>query len=198
MHTDHLGNAGEVKRWPAAGERVMLKIRRMRIPVFVSAPSADNLSTVQEQSATIIHKLVTRYKLEWRALGRSDYPNDLPLKEVLRMIKHCSGGIILGFEQFRATRGEIKPGSPNARPVASPVSFPTPWNHLEAGILCSSELPLMIFRETGIEGGVFDLGRSEVFVHQMPNPGMPRQAHDDLDSVFQNWVARVRRRYYGE
>jgi len=67
----------------------MLKIARMRIPVFVSAPSPDNLSPKQEHGAAIIHKVVARYKLEWRALGRSDYPNDLPLKEVLRMVKHC-------------------------------------------------------------------------------------------------------------
>ena len=176
----------------------MLKVPRMRIPVFVSAPSPDNLSPAQEQSATIILKLVTRYKLEWRGLGRSDYPNALPLKEVLRMVKHCSGGIILGFEQFRSSKGEVKPGSPNAKTVDSPVSFPTPWNQLEAGILFSSGLPMMIFRETGISGGVFDVGTSEVFIHQMPWAAMPSQALDDLDSVFQNWVAQVRTRYYGQ
>src|SRR5438094_8253284 len=118
----------------------------MRIPVFVSAPSPDNLSPAQEQSAVIIHKLVTRYKLEWRALGRSDYPNDLPLKEVLRMVRHCSSGMILGFEQFRATRGEFKSGSRNAKVANSVVSFPTPWNQLEAGILFSAGLPMIFFR----------------------------------------------------
>lgn len=176
----------------------MLKIPRMRIPVFVSAPSPDNLSSAQEQSTAIIHKLVTRYKLEWRALGRSDYPNDLPLKEVLGMVKHCSGGIILGFEQFRATAGEFKPGSPHSEIANSVVSFPTPWNQLEAGILFGSGLPMMIFREPGISGGIFEIGASEAFIHQMPMTTMSSQARDDLDSVFQHWVARVRRYYYGE
>jgi hypothetical protein len=176
----------------------MFKIPRMRIPVFVSAPSPDNLSPAQEQSAAIIHKLITQYKLEWRALGRSDYPNDLPLKEVLRMVKHCSGGIILGFEQFRATAGEFKPGSPKAQAAAAAVAFPTPWNHLEAGILFSAGLPMMIFREPGISGGVFDVGTSEVYIHQMPTEAMSAEALDDLDSVFQNWVARVRQHYYDQ
>src|SRR5437868_8754042 len=111
----------------------MIKIPRMRIPVFVSAPSADNLSPAQQQSGAIINEMTTRYKLEWRALGRSDYPNDLPLKEVLRMVKHCSGGIVLGFEQFRSTQGESKPGSSKAQTTSSAVPFPTPWNQLEAG-----------------------------------------------------------------
>jgi hypothetical protein len=117
----------------------MLKIARMRIPVFVSAPSPDNLSSKQEQSAIIIQKLVVRYKLEWRALGRSDYPNDLPLKEVLRMVRHCSGGMILGFEQFRATRGEFKSGSRNAKVANSVVwcLFPRPGTNLRP-VSCSA------------------------------------------------------------
>jgi hypothetical protein len=113
------------------------------------------------------------------------------------MVKHCSGGIILGFEQFRATQGQFRPGSRNAMAASSAVPFPTPWNQLEAGILFSAGLPMMIFRETGISGGVFDAGTSEVFIHQMPDPALARQALDDLDSVFQNWVARVRGHYYG-
>jgi hypothetical protein len=174
----------------------MPNIPRMRIPVFVSAPSQDNLSPEQEQSANIIHELMVRYKLEWRALGRSDYPIDLPLKEVLRMVKHCSGGIILGFEQFYASEVEVKRGSHKAEAKPN-VSFPTPWNQLEAGILFSAGLPMMIFRESGISGGIFDVGTSEIFIHQMPKINLTSQSLDDLDSVFQNWVARVRGHYYG-
>lgn len=172
-----------------------MQVPRMRIPVFVSSPSSDNLSPSQEVGAEIINKLVRRYKLEWRALGRSDYPNDAPLKEVLGMVRHCSGGIILGFEQFRAATGEAQAGSPNSS-MRTDVSFPTPWNQLEAGILFCTGLPMMIFREQGIRGGVFDVGSTEVFVHQIPTSAMSKQALDDLDSVFQNWVARVRAHYY--
>lgn len=175
----------------------MLKMPRMRIPVFVSAPSPDNLNAEQTKSAEIIQRLVTRYKLEWRALGRSDYPIDLPLKEVSRMVTHCSGGIILGFEQFRADQGTYKFGSKHKKP-AQDVRLPTAWNNLEAGMLFSSNLPLIIFKEPGISGGIFDIGTSEVFVHQMPTSKSKSSALDDLDSVFQHWVARVRTRYYGE
>jgi len=37
-----------------------------------------------------------------------------------------------------------------------------------------------------------------VFIHQMPSAAMTSQALDDLDSIFQNWVARVRTHYYGQ
>jgi hypothetical protein len=170
---------------------------QMRIPVFVSSPSPDNLSPSQVASTGIINKMIRRYKLEWRALGRSDYPNDLPLREVLRMVRHCSGGIILGFEQFRAPTGEFRAGSPNAH-TETDVPFPTPWNQLEAGILFSAGLPMMIFKEPGIRGGVFDVGSTEVFVHQMPTSATPKRTLNDLDLVFQNWVAKVRTHYYGD
>ena len=78
------------------------------------------------------------------------------------------------------------------------VSFPRPWNQLEAGILFSAGLPMMIFREPNIRGGVFDVGSTEVFIHQIPTRNMSRQALDDLDSVFQNWVAKVRAHYNGD
>ncbi|MES1227064.1 MAG: hypothetical protein ABUL72_00245 [Armatimonadota bacterium] len=175
----------------------MPDVPRMRIPVFVSAPSPDNLSPAQEESAKVIHRLINRYKLEWRALGRSDYPSIFPLKEVQRMIRHCSGGIILGFEQFQAPQGIYKAGSLRQRNVTD-VSFPTPWNQLEAGLLFSAGLPLMIFREPGVEGGIFDVGATEVFINPMPHSGTSNQALDDLDSVFQNWVAKVRVHYYGD
>jgi hypothetical protein len=37
------------------------------------------------------------------------------------------------------------------------------------GILFGLRLPLLIFKEDGIEGGVFDPGISDAFVHNMPS-----------------------------
>ena len=71
----------------------------MKIPVFVSCPTS--LSPSQEAARTVIVQQLDDNDLEPRALGRSDYPTELPLREVLLIARHCSGGIILGFEQFR-------------------------------------------------------------------------------------------------
>jgi hypothetical protein len=175
-----------------------MRVPRMKIPVFVSAPSVDNMSPTQEKSADVILKLLSKNHFEWRALGRGDYPMDTPLREVLQIIKHCSGGIILGFEQFRADTGEWKRGSNRASHIADPVSFPTPWNQLEAGILFSAGLPIMIFREPNVAGGVFDVGSTEVFVHQMPTSPMSKDSSTELDAVFSRWAARVSKNYYGD
>lgn len=88
-----------------------------------------------------------------RALGRSDYPTEFPLREVAVIASHCSGGVILGFEQFRATAGVRKRGTRVEAGITKPVLFPTSWNHLEAGILFGLKLPLLVFKDEGIEGG---------------------------------------------
>jgi len=168
----------------------------MKIPVFVSCPTS--LSDSQEAARTVIIRQLEDNDLEPRALGRSDYPTELPRREVLLIARHCSGGIILGFEQFRASSGLKKPGTSTEAPVNTPTPFPTPWNHLESGILFGLHLPVLVFREEGITGGIFDTGVSDVFIHPMPPPNIKGAAKDALRQVFQRWAGRVREHYYND
>lgn len=166
----------------------------MKIPVFVSCPTA--LNEQQESSRKIILRELERANLEPRALGRYDYPTELPLREVLLLAKHCSGGVILGFEQILMKTGVVKRDTTESRVVKSAVPFPTPWNHLEAGILFSLGIPILVFREDGIAGGVFDPGVSDVFIHRMPQAPLPPVNKKALSGVFQKWQASVRTHYY--
>lgn len=165
----------------------------MNIPVFLSCPST--LSSDQDLARRMILKELERVNLEPRALGRSDYPTEIPLREVLLLAKHCSGGVILGFEQFFSPTSQEKRNTSVAK-VHRSKRFPTAWNHLEAGILFTLNLPLLVFREEGIEGGVFDEGVSTVFVHRMPDPKDPPKVRKALTAVFQKWQAAVRTHYY--
>ena len=173
----------------------------MKIPVFVSCPTS--LSPKQQASRAVLMDFLDELNLEPRALGRSDYPAELPLREVLVIARHCAGGLILGFEQFRATAGVWKPelGAKagerklNAKETAS---FPTPWIHLGAGILFGLGLPLLIFREDSISGGVFDNGVTDVFIHKMPSPKLPSKDKASLKEVVLKWYAKTSSRYYQE
>lgn len=173
----------------------------MKIPVFVSCPTS--LNDAQEASRKLILRELERYGLEPRALGRSDYPTELPLREVYVIAKKCSGGVILGFEQFQAPQGISKRGSDEEKVITAPVSFPTAWNHLEAGIIYSLGLPTLVFKEEGISGGVFDSGVTDVFVHRMPDATLFAHKGPDatakkkaLSGVFLKWQGDVRRHYY--
>jgi hypothetical protein len=167
----------------------------MEIPVFVSCPTS--LSKEQTASRALIMRQLKRFNLEPRALGRSDYPTELPLREVLLLARHCSGGLILGFEQYRSLRGVRKPDTADQEEHEARVRIPTPWNHLEAGILFGLRLPILIFREEDIAGGVFDPGVSDVYIHEMPSPSDSSARKSALGDVFLKWQAEVRRHYYG-
>ena len=165
----------------------------MRIPVFMSAPTS--LSHDQESVRNRIVKLLKSQGLEPRALGRQEYPTDYPLREVAVIAKHCSGGIILGFEQLRVQNGIAKRGTDDER-IITDARFPTPWNNLEAGILFGLGLPLLIFREEGLGGGVFDNGVTDIFVQNMPPAVASRGDQEELRELILKWQSRVREHYY--
>jgi len=113
------------------------------------------------------------------------------------MIKHCSGGVILGFEQFYAKEVTYRRGvKGHSKKLRKPVHFPTPWNYLESGILFSFNLPILVFHEPSIQGGIFDVGVIPDFTHKMPTPNMPKSAKEELDALFQRWAGEVRGRYH--
>jgi len=51
------------------------------------------------------------------------------------------------------------------------------------------------FKEADIEGGVFDVGISDAFVHTMP-PGKPdKDKEEELKQVILKWFGEVSRKY---
>jgi len=168
----------------------------LKIPVFVSCPS--QLNDEQKISLEIIWSQLEQLNLEPRTLGRTDYPVKHPLYEVLVVACHCAGGVILGFGQFEARSGTWKKGSQSEREIDELMCFPTPWNNLEAGILYASGLPLLIFREKGIEGGVFDPGVTDVYIHDMPTAKPSKEEMEELKEIMLAWQTDVRMNYYGK
>jgi len=173
----------------------------MKIPIFVSCPTS--LNATQERSRSALMRFLEEFNLEPRALGRSDYPAEFPLREVLVIAKHCAGGIILGFEQFHGTAGTWKRGLGKTKGEkklgkGESIAVPTPWNNLEAGILFGLDLPLLIFKEPTISGGVFDNGVTDVFIHRMPKGRIKQSDQESLKEVFLKWYGRVSTFYYGQ
>jgi hypothetical protein len=165
----------------------------MKIPVFVSCPTS--LSESQQATRTLIDAQLEHLDLEPRALGRSDYAVDTPLREVLMIARHCAGGLILGYSQLHVDSGTYRSGTDREEAVKA-VHLPTPWNQLEAGILYSMGLPLLVFCEPGVSGGIFHIGTSDSYVHRMPTVNSLEDRASGLREVFLKWQGRVRERYY--
>ena len=168
----------------------------MLIPVFGSCPT--HLSDEQDRSRRMILGELGQVGLEWRSLGQTDYPNQFPLREVLTLAKHCSGGLILGFSQFETRAGTWKRGTGHENTQRGLVAFPSPWNHIEAGILYALGLPLLVFREQQVLGGVFDPGVTDLFVHEMPHGRLARRERRALREITRKWGAKVHDTYYGK
>ena len=99
-------------------------------------------------------------------LGATDFSNSAPLRAILRIMDECDGAIVLGFRQIEVEQGTAKPGTPSASRLEK-CYFATPWNQIEASLAYARGLPVMLIREKGISGGVFDYGVTEYFVHEV-------------------------------
>jgi hypothetical protein len=114
---------------------------------------------------------------------------------VLSIARHCAGAVILGFEHSRSTgRTIVGPHTDDPRIIEPDCVHPTPWNNLEAGIAYALDLPLLIFKENGISGGVFDPGATEVFVYPMPT--IDAEGISSTERIIQRWQSPVRNTYY--
>ena len=178
--------------------------RSVRIPVFASRPS--KLNAPQRASHAYIEERLSEYGLESRTVGYPDPAMKNPLHEVRTLARHCAGGIIMGYRQVvatRVTRWVLKDGEV-AEVAEHGYTAPTPWNHLETGILFGLALPLFVLREEGVRGGIFDEGSGDVLIHEMPMPSgnepgsltIPDDIKDSFEGALRRWQASVWHHYY--
>jgi hypothetical protein len=180
-----------------------------QIPIFASVPS--KLDVRQAASKGFIYRQLRDFGLHPRTVGASDKAVNNPLHEVRTLARHCAGGIILGYEQVSARQVLQKSRDTDDKIISKVLEeylAPTPWNQLETGILFGLGLPLLVLRERGIAGGIFDEGASDVLIQDMPMPGADWAEGDtnlqsdracrDFKGTLMRWQARVRQHYYGD
>ncbi len=162
------------------------------IPIFLSTP--NSLSQMQSGLKDCIVTLVKGENLEPRTIGITDMPTSHPLKEAAILARACYGGLILGFEQCLSQMAVQKRGTLSEKAVHG-LLHPTPWNQLEAGMLFALRKPLLIMRQPGVEGGIFDPGVSESFIVTLPT-GQPTELEErNIASVVKSWASEVAKSY---
>jgi hypothetical protein len=116
---------------------------------------------------------------------------------VVALARHCAGGVILGFSQVVAPSAVEKAGTA-AEVETHDFRAATPWNHLEAGVLAAMGLPMLVFRERGVRGGIFDVGSADLFVHELPRAPLIVEDRARIRAVMLKWQGRVQARYHGD
>lgn len=160
-----------------------------RIPVFVSC--LNRMNPMQEESAELIRGLMDKHHLQWVAPGIGDFSPLSPFQMVSDLIKGCYGGIILGFARFQAPSGVLLPGTAYERVMESQM-IASPWHQIEAAALLAREVPILVFKEPDILGGIFDQGSAGVVIRDMPHP---EQSLETLEKLFVAFAAEVRAQY---
>jgi len=133
--------------------------------IFVSKPNTIN--PAQHRFYNGLEEVIKTRGLEISSLGSKQYSNKAPLLAVLELMNDCEGAVILGLKQLEVKQCIEKPGTDNPNTDKKDFYLPTAWNHLEAGIAFALGLPLLIIREKGVEGGIFDVGVTDKFIHQI-------------------------------
>lgn len=162
--------------------------------VFVSKPN-----TVTERQQMFWQQVKTRLEersLRPRTLGATDYSNVAPIGAVKNVMVQCQGAIILGFRQIRLIDGVAKEGT-ERQEVLTEHLLPTAWNHIEAGMAFALGLPVLVVKEAGVSGGVFDLGVSDRFIHEVTLPGEEWLRSDAFLQPLNEWVEDVARHCTG-
>lgn len=85
-------------------------------------------------------------------LQRDDYGPD-PWAALLQAVRTSHGALVLGFRQLRVNDGEWRPGTPETRDLDGWSA--TPWNHVEAGLAISADIPVLVVPEDGVAEGIF-------------------------------------------
>ena len=91
--------------------------------------------------------------------------------------------------QVRINKGVEKEGTVKERKISNKV-LPTPWNHIESGMALMAGLPTLIICENGIDGGIFDNGVSDNFIHRIELE-VEWFKSTQFIKVFDNWSRDV-------
>ena len=154
------------------------------IDVFVSRPTClpDEFSRGLDRFFAFLDS----HDLRPRTVGVTDYPAAAPLDEVIRLMGRCRGAIILGFPQIEVHTGALK-----GRPLENPITLPTEWNHIEAGLAYASGLPLLVIHHPGVVRGVFDRGAINRFIHEVDLRAPDWPLRPNISGAIKTWKAEM-------
>ena len=149
------------------------------VDVFVSRPTW--VPDLFKPGLDGFRRTLSDLGLNPRTIGTTDYPVEGSFDAVMRVMNECDGAVILGYPQIWIREGTVKQAE-----VESEMTLPTEWNHIEAALALALGKPVLVIRDVGISGGVFDHGAGNNFIYEedLSNSGWPisERIHGALES----------------
>ncbi|WP_198014390.1 TFIIB-type zinc ribbon-containing protein [Leptospira fainei] len=164
---------------PAVRGRLEFAIGKELMNVFVSRPNwiPKDYSVGLENFLRFLES----QSLKCRTIGTTDFPAKSPLDEVIRVMKECKGAIILGYPQIILSKGKVK--SKNV----SELKFATEWNHIEASLAYSLDLPILVLHDLNVSRGIFDRGTLNRFIYELDLKEKDWIFKEEIVGAFSTW-----------
>lgn len=119
----------------------------MKIKVFISKGSVAT-----EEQRDFIDGVLDTLKtvgLSPRVMNENEWSHEQPLQAIKKVIKECNGAVIIAFSRTIFKEGiELRDGGNRE---LKEIALPTPWNHIEAAMAYSFDLPLLVVAENGLK-----------------------------------------------
>lgn len=123
--------------------------------VFISMGSTATKE--QREFVDIVLDMLKMAGLSPRIMNENEWSHEQPLKAIKKVMKECNGAVIIAFSRTMFKEGvEIR--KDGNRDLID-ISLPTPWNHIEASMAYSYDLPLLVVAEKGLKSeGLIEQG----------------------------------------
>ena len=119
----------------------------MTSKVFISKGSA----ATDEQRAFVdaVLEMLDNVGFSPRIMGENEWSHEQPLKAIRKIIQECDGAVVIAFTRTQFNEGvELK--KEQIIPI-NEINLPTTWNHIEASMAYSFDLPLLVVAENGLK-----------------------------------------------
>lgn len=153
--------------------------------VFVSRPNW--VPSEFDHGIKSFYALLKANGLNPRTIGQTDFPSKSPLDEVISLLHKCEGTIVLGIPQI-----EVKSGLIKGENIDKELQLGTEWNHIEAALSHSLNLPLLVVHHKTIGRGIFDRGASNSFLHKVDMIDASWAMSDGISGALLNWKNELR------
>lgn len=166
--------------------------------LFVSVPDDRYLDERRLQLKQAIIGAITSHGFAVAGFEPEQFGTGMPVhldawtvERAMQLLRRCDGAVVLALARSTA---QMQFAAPPPYPTpAAPVPLPTPYNHLEGALAISLGLPVLLFREEGMEpSGIFASGIKPIVLPAHADAGWTtgKAFHDLMASWHQRMDAR--------
>jgi hypothetical protein len=152
--------------------------------IFLSRPSWINPRF--QEGIDNFYNLLKSNDLNPRTIGQSDYPNESPLDEVIKLMEKCYGTIILGIPQIEITNGKIR-----GEDTRSTIELGTEWNHIEAALAHSIGQQILIIHHKTVQRGIFDRGAINCYLYNVDMNDSSWPITSAISGALMSWKSKL-------